>query len=88
MVKKDVTSEEVNAVLKTAAEGKLKGILEFCEEPLVSVDFNGDTHSSTVDALSTRVLENRFAKVLAWYYNETGYAQRCVDLMGFLAKTL
>jgi glyceraldehyde 3-phosphate dehydrogenase len=82
------SAPEINAAFHKAADGPLKGILGVCDEPLVSIDFNGDPRSSIVDALSTRVLEDRFAKVLAWYDNETGYANRCVDLIRFIAKSL
>jgi len=85
---KKATAPEINAAFRAAADGPLKGILGVCDEPLVSIDFNGDPRSSIVDALSTRVLEDRFAKVLAWYDNETGYANRCVDLVRFIAKSL
>ncbi|WP_339211053.1 type I glyceraldehyde-3-phosphate dehydrogenase [Aeribacillus sp. FSL K6-8210] len=85
-LEKDVTVEEVNAALKEAAEGELKGILAYSEEPLVSRDYNGDTHSSTIDALSTMVLENRMVKVISWYDNETGYSNRVVDLAAYIAK--
>ena len=82
------TAQEINAAMRAAAEGPLQGILGVCDEPLVSIDFNGDPRSSIVDALSTRVLEDRFAKVLSWYDNETGYAHRCVDLIRLVGKTL
>ncbi|WP_044893554.1 type I glyceraldehyde-3-phosphate dehydrogenase [Bacillus alveayuensis] len=85
-LEKDVTVEEVNAALKEAAEGELKGILAYSEEPLVSRDYNGDTHSSTVDGLSTMVMENRMVKVVSWYDNETGYSYRVVDLAAYIAK--
>jgi len=85
---KKATAQEINAAFRTAAEGPLKGILGVSDEPLVSIDYNGDPRSSIVDALSTRVLEDRFAKVLSWYDNETGYAHRCADLIRFIAKTL
>ncbi|MDR9797784.1 type I glyceraldehyde-3-phosphate dehydrogenase [Aeribacillus pallidus] len=85
-LEKDVTVEEVNAALKEAAEGELKGILAYSEEPLVSRDYNGDIHSSTIDALSTMVLENRMVKVVSWYDNETGYSNRVVDLAAYIAK--
>ena len=61
-------------------QAPLKGILEYCDEPLVSVDFTGNPHSSILDAKSTKVMGGTFAKVLAWYDNEMGYASRCVDL--------
>ena len=81
---KDVTAEEVNAALKSAAEGRLKGILEFCEEPLVSVDFMSNPHSSIVDGLFTRVIGGNLVKVLAWYDNEWGYSCRLIDLAKFI----
>ncbi|MDL4839302.1 type I glyceraldehyde-3-phosphate dehydrogenase [Aquibacillus rhizosphaerae] len=83
---KDVTAEEVNAAFKEAAEGKLKGILGYSEEPLVSADYVGDPHSSTIDALSTMVMEGNMVKVVSWYDNEMGYSSRCVDLAVFLKK--
>ncbi|MED1203785.1 type I glyceraldehyde-3-phosphate dehydrogenase [Heyndrickxia acidicola] len=83
---KNVTAEEVNAALKEAAEGDLKGILAYSELPLVSTDYNGATVSSTVDALSTMVLEDNMVKVLSWYDNETGYSNRVVDLADYVAK--
>ena len=83
---KDATKEEVNAALKTAAQGPLKGILEFCEEPLVSVDFKGDPASSIVDAQSTMMAGPRLVKIVAWYDNEWGYSNRVADLIAFMAK--
>ena len=83
---KEVTAEEVNAALKAAAEGELKGILQYSEEPLVSKDYNGDPHSSSVDALSTMVMEGNMVKVVSWYDNETGYSTRVVDLVEYLAS--
>ena len=83
---KEVTAEEVNAALKAAAEGELKGILQYSEEPLVSKDYNGDPHSSSVDALSTMVMEGNLVKVVSWYDNETGYSTRVVDLVEYLAS--
>jgi len=85
-LEKSVTAEEVNAALKEAAEGDLKGILAYTEEPLVSTDYNGDAHSSTIDALSTMVMEGNMVKVLSWYDNETGYSNRVVDLAAYIAK--
>ena len=78
---KKVTADEVNAALKAAADGPLKGILQFCTEPLVSIDFRGNPHSSIVDAAYTKVMDGDFVKVLAWYDNEWGYSNRCVDLL-------
>lgn len=85
-LEKNVTAEEVNAELKAAAEGELKGILEYSELPLVSRDYNGNTHSSSIDALSTMVMEGNMVKVLSWYDNETGYSNRVVDLVDFIAS--
>jgi glyceraldehyde 3-phosphate dehydrogenase len=85
-LEKEVTVEEVNAALKAAAEGDLKGILQYSEEPLVSTDYNGDTHSSSVDALSTMVMEGNMVKVISWYDNETGYSNRVVDLVEYIAQ--
>ncbi len=80
-----VTAEEVNAALRKAADGELKGILGFCEEPLVSIDFNGNPLSSIVDGLSTSVVDGTLVKVLAWYDNEWGYSCRIRDLVKFIA---
>ncbi|MEE9274294.1 MAG: type I glyceraldehyde-3-phosphate dehydrogenase [bacterium] len=80
-VGQDVTPEEVNDAFKEAAEGPLKGILAFTDEPLVSTDFLGDPASSTVDGLSTKVIQKRMVKVLAWYDNEWGFSCRVVDLI-------
>jgi glyceraldehyde 3-phosphate dehydrogenase len=77
---KATTVEEVNAALKAAAEGELKGILGYSDEPLVSIDFNHCPLSSIVDAPSTKMMGGNFLKVLAWYDNEWGYSKRCVDL--------
>jgi glyceraldehyde 3-phosphate dehydrogenase len=83
---KEVTAEEVNAALKEAAEGELKGILAYNELPLVSRDYNGASVSSTVDGLSTMVMEGNMVKVLSWYDNETGYSSRVVDLVDYIGK--
>lgn len=83
---KNVTAEEVNNALREAAEGELKGILEYSEEPLVSKDIVGNPHSSIVDGLSTMVLEDSLIKVVSWYDNELGYSTRCVDLAIFLKE--
>ncbi len=87
-VEKVATVEEVNNALRKAAEGELKGILGFCEEPLVSVDFNGNALSSIVDGPSTSVMDGSMVKVLAWYDNEWGYSCRVRDLIKFIAKGL
>jgi len=83
---KATTTAEVNAALKAAAEGPLKGILAFCEEPLVSCDFNGNPSSSTVDAATTSVIGGNMVKVMSWYDNEWGYSNRIVDLVSLMAK--
>jgi len=83
---KDVTAEEINAALKAASQGALKGILGYTDEPLVSVDFNGTNESSYVDGQSTKVIGGRMVKVLAWYDNEWGFSNRAVDLLGLLSK--
>ena len=85
---RDVTVEEVNAVVKTAAEGPLKGILQYSEDPLVSTDIIGNPHSSIFDAASTQVLGGNLVKVLAWYDNEWGYSNRVVDLILRLGSML
>ncbi|MFR2518724.1 type I glyceraldehyde-3-phosphate dehydrogenase [Peptostreptococcus stomatis] len=86
--KKDVTAEEINAALKDAAENELKGILGYCDKPLVSVDFKGDKRSSIVDALSTMVMSDGLVKVISWYDNEWGYAERTADLVNMVSKNL
>jgi len=85
---KDVTIEEINAALKEAAEGPMKGILGYCEEPLVSVDYKGDPRSSVIDAALTNVIAGNMVKVVAWYDNEWGYSCRTADLAAMIAKTL
>lgn len=87
-VEKDVTVEEVNRALKNASENALKGILRFCEEPLVSVDFVGDPHSSIVDGLCTMCNQGKTVKVLAWYDNEMGFSTRMIDVAEFIGKSL
>ncbi len=81
---KNTTTEEVNAALKAAAEGDLKGILHFSEEPLVSMDYKQDPHSSIIDGLSTSVMGDNMVKIIAWYDNEWGYSVRVVDLVSFV----
>ena len=83
---KNVTVEEVNAAIKKAADGPMKGILEYCEDPIVSIDVVGNNHSSVFDSLSTTVLDGNFVKVLSWYDNEWGYSNRVVDLMKKMAS--
>jgi glyceraldehyde 3-phosphate dehydrogenase len=85
-VRKETSKEAVNEAFKAAAAGALKGILDYTEEPLVSSDFRGDTHSSIIDGLTTQVLGGNMVKVVAWYDNEWGYSCRVSDLAAFLAK--
>ncbi|MBE0597244.1 MAG: type I glyceraldehyde-3-phosphate dehydrogenase [Desulfuromonadales bacterium] len=85
---KKTTAEEVNAAMKQAADGPLKGILEYCDLPLVSKDFNGNPASSILDALSTAVIGGTMVKTLAWYDNEWGYSNRILDLARFVAGKL
>jgi glyceraldehyde 3-phosphate dehydrogenase len=87
-LEKPVTVQAVNNAFREAAAGRLRGILDACEEELVSVDFNGNAHSSIVDLPSTAVIEGDLLKVLAWYDNEWGYSSRLRDLVRFVAKTL
>jgi glyceraldehyde 3-phosphate dehydrogenase len=82
---KKTTAQEVNALFEQAANGALKGILEYSTQPLVSIDFKGDPHSSIIDAEYTKVMDGDFVKVLSWYDNEWGYSNRCVDLVRFMA---
>ena len=82
---RDTTTEEINDAFRKAAEGKMKSLLAVCEEPLVSVDFKGDPHSSTVDALSTMVVAGNLVKVVSWYDNEWAYACRVADLFHYIA---
>lgn len=85
---KSTTADDVNAAFKSASENALKGVLDFTCEPLVSIDFNGNTHSSIVDGLSTKVLEGNLIKVLAWYDNETGFSHRLLDLAKYVGERL
>ncbi len=87
-VERETTAEEVNAAFQTAAGGPMDGILEFTDEPLVSVDFTTHPASSVVDGLSTSVIGGRLVKVIAWYDNEWGYSCRCVDLARFVGERL
>src|SRR5665648_540150 len=81
---KSTTAEEINAAMKKASEGPMKGILQYVDEPLVSIDFNHDPASSSFDALSTKVLGGKMVKVLSWYDNEWGYSCRLVDLAKYV----
>jgi glyceraldehyde 3-phosphate dehydrogenase (phosphorylating) len=85
-VEKPATREEINALMKQAAEGSLRGILQYSEEPLVSVDFRKNSNSSILDAPYTSVLDGNLVKLLSWYDNEWGYSCRVVDLIRFLAE--
>lgn len=87
-LKREVTVNEINQAFKTAAEGSMAGIIEYCKEPLVSVDFNTNPHSAIVDALSTIVIGANKVKVLAWYDNEWGYSCRVVELVNHVARLL
>ena len=80
----DLTAEEVNQAFKRAASGPLKGILEYCDEPLLSIDFRGNPASSIVDAENTMVIDGNMVKVLSWYDNEWGYSKRIVDLISYM----
>ena len=84
-VDRPATAEAVNAAFAAAADGPLSGILHVASEPLVSIDFKGNPHSSIVDASYTSVMQDDFVKLLSWYDNEWGYSSRCVDLVTFLA---
>ena len=84
-VQKSATAESVNAAFKAAADGALKGILEYVTAPLVSIDFRGNSHSAMLDAAYTKVMGTDFVKVLAWYDNEWGYSSRCVDLIRYMS---
>ena len=86
--KRDTSVEEVNALLKAAAEGKMKGVLDYTDEPLVSIDLNHAPASSTVDSLETSVIDGKLVRVLSWYDNEWGFSNRMVDTAGAIAKTL
>src|SRR3954462_3974236 len=83
---KKTNSDEVNAAFKEAANGAMKGIMEYVEAPLVSIDFRGNPHSSIIDAPYTKVMDGDFVKVLSWYDNEWGYSNRCVDLLRLMVK--
>lgn len=88
IVGKDVTAEEVNGLFRTAADGPMKGILQYTDLPLVSADFRGNSHSAIVDGPSTRVMDRRLVKVLSWYDNEWGYSCRVRDLVYYIAERL
>jgi glyceraldehyde 3-phosphate dehydrogenase len=83
---KTTDAKAINAAMKAAADGPMKGILQYCDEPLVSIDFRGNPHSSILDAACTKVMGGNFAKILSWYDNEWGYSKRVVDLALLLGK--
>ncbi len=85
-LRKSTDVDEINGAMRRAADGPLKGILEYCDEPLVSIDFLGNPHSSILDAQNTRLMDGNFAKLLSWYDNEWGYASRVVDLALLMAR--
>ena len=85
ILEKNATAEELNAAFKAAADGPLKGILEYVTAPLVSIDFRGNPHSAMLDVAYTKVMDGNFAKIMAWYDNEWGYSNRCVDLLRYMA---
>jgi len=87
-LEREATAEQINESFRKAGDGPMKGILRVCDEPLVSIDFRGDPHSSIVDAANTKVLDGSLAKVLSWYDNEWGYAHRVVDLCKYVAARL
>ena len=87
-LEKSTSVNEVNAALKSAAEGPLQGILGYSDEPLVSTDYKGDDRSGIVDALSTKLIDDKLLKLLVWYDNEWGYSVRCADLAALMAKSL
>jgi len=84
--KRDTTKDEVNALLKAASEGALKGVLGYSDEPLVSIDYNGCANSSTIDSLETSVIDGKLVRVLSWYDNEWGFSNRMVDTAGVMGK--
>ncbi len=86
LVSKDVTVEDINAAMKKAAEGELRGILEYCADPIVSSDIIGNTHSSIFDSGLTYVIDKRMVKVVSWYDNEWGFSNRMVDLVELIAR--
>ena len=83
---RSVTKDEVNAAMKEAADGPMKGILEYLDEPLVSHDIIGNTHSAIYDSLMTKVIDGNLLKIIAWYDNEVGYSTRLADLIGMVAE--
>jgi len=85
-LERPATAEEINAAFKEASTGRLSGILDYCDEPCVSIDFKVNPHSSIIDALSTKVIGGTLVKVLSWYDNEWGFSCRMRDLVLYLAS--
>ena len=85
---KEATYEAICAAMKAAADGPMKGVLGYTDEPLVSTDFRGDSHSSIIDGQSTMLVGDNFLKVIAWYDNEWGYSSRVADLTDFVGERL
>ena len=85
---KSATEADINAAMQKAAAGPLKGVLQYCDEPLVSIDFNGNPHSSIFDALSTKVMDGNFVKILSWYDNEWGFSRRMCDVTRLIGGNL
>ncbi|HTZ18923.1 MAG TPA: type I glyceraldehyde-3-phosphate dehydrogenase [Dissulfurispiraceae bacterium] len=83
---RDASADEINAALRKASEGPMKGILAICDEPLVSIDFNGSGYSSIVDTACTKVIDKRLVKIISWYDNESGYSSRLRDLAIYISK--
>lgn len=88
ILKKDTTVKEINSVFKQASENEMKGILGYSEEPLVSIDYKGDSRSSIIDGLSTMSMGSRMFKIVSWYDNEWGYSSRTVDLVDFISNKM
>ena len=88
MPARETTKEEVNALLKAAADGPMKGVLGYSDEPLVSIDYNHCPNSSTIDSLETGVIDGKLVRVLSWYDNEWGFSNRMVDTAGVMGKLL
>ena len=85
-LKTDVTAEQINAAMKDAANGALKGVLEYCEDEIVLADIVGDANTSIFDAPSTMMMGEKMVKIVSWYDNEFGYSNKCVDLLRLMAK--
>src|SRR5262249_49851153 len=88
VITKEAGEKTINAAVKTAAEGPLKGILQYCGENLVSSDFNGNPHSSIFDAPLTKVIDKKLVKIFSWYDNEWGYSNRLADVTAYVAQRL